>query len=227
MRTGKAMTMTRTANSILTRRTSAGGRRARRFGLAAPLLALSASLVLSGCLSFGGKAPDQLFRLTPERRAPAGAMASGSMADAVVVLDPESDRSLDVLRVPVRVNESSLAYLKGAGWVEKPSRLFRSLLAETIRAETGKLVLEGGDYEVTGKTVLKGRLLEMGYEAQDKAVVVRFDAVRSERGSAEIEARRFEAVIDGVPPKAQYVGPALNEAANDVAMQVSQWVKGG
>lgn len=216
MRAGKAMTMM--GNAVSTRALARRG---------APILVLAASLALSGCLSLGGKAPDQLFRLTPEKTAPAGATASGSVDEAIVVLDPESDRSLDVLRVPVRVDPSSLAYLKGAGWVEKPSRLFRSLLAETIRAETGRLVLEGGDYEVTGKTFVKGRLLEMGYEAPSQSVVVRFDAVRSERGSPEIRTRRFEAVVRGVEPKAQAVGPALNEAANDVAAQVAAWVKGG
>lgn len=216
MPAGKAMTMKRTATL---------NRASPR--LAGPIVALAASLALAGCVSLGGKAPDQLFRLTPEKTAPAGATVSGTVNDAIVVLDPEADRSLDVLRVPVRVDASSLAYLKGAGWVEKPSRLFRSLLAETIRAETGKLVLEGGDYEVIGKTFVKGRLLEMGYDVPSQSVVVRFDAVRSERDKSEIETRRFEAVIPGVPPKAQNVGPALNKAANDVALQVAAWVKGG
>lgn len=195
--------------------------------LAGPVLALAASLALTGCISIGGKAPDQLFRLTPDRSAPSGASVSAKLVDAVVVLDPEADRSLDVPRVPVRVSDSSLAYLKGAGWIEKPTRLFRGLLAETIRAETGELVLEGGDYEVTGKTFISGRLLDMGYDATQNAVVVRFDAIRSERDETQITTRRFESVITGIEPKAEAVGPALNRAANDVAGQVAQWVKGG
>lgn len=184
-------------------------------------------LALSGCISLGSKTPDLLFRLTPEKTAPTGATASGKLSNAIVVFDPETDRSLDVLRIPVRVDASNLAYLKNAAWIEKPAREFRSLLAETIRAETGKLVIEGGDFEVTGETFVRGRLLEMGYDVPRQAVVVRFDAVRSGGPGSEIVTKRFEAAVNGVEPKAKYVGPALNQAANDVARQVADWIKGG
>jgi cholesterol transport system auxiliary component len=188
-------------------------------------LIAAACLGLSGCISLGGKAPDQLFRLTADETAPAGATSSGQLADAIVVLDPEADRSLDVLRVPVRVDASQLAYLKNAAWIEKPTRQFRSLLAETLRARTDKLVVEGGDFEVTGKTLIGGRLLRMGYDAQQRAVVVRFDAMRSNGlDGTEIATKRFEAVVNDVAPKAKAVGPALNAAANDVARQVADWV---
>lgn len=195
------------------------------FMLRTGLVATGASLVLAGCVSLAPKAPDQLLRLTPARSAPAGSAVKGKLADAIVVLDPEADRSLDALRVPVRVDGSSLAYLKGADWVEKPTRQFRSLLAETIRADTGAMVLEGGDYEGAGKTFIGGTLLDMGYDAQTSSVVVRFDAVRSERGSEELERKRFEVVIGNIEPKAEAVGPALNTAANDIAQQVAEWIK--
>ncbi|MFT4054537.1 MAG: ABC-type transport auxiliary lipoprotein family protein [Novosphingobium sp.] len=190
------------------------------------LMAAAAALTLSACVSFGTKPPDELLKLTAQDSAPAGATASGQLSDAIVVLDPESDRGLDVLRVPVTVDTSSVAYLKDALWVEKPTRQFRSLLAETLRARTGQLVVEGGDFEVTGKTLIGGRLLQMGYDAQRSAVVVRFDAVRSERGTGPLQTKRFEAVVNGVEAKAKPVGAALNQAANDVARQVADWVKG-
>jgi len=186
----------------------------------------AACLTLPGCISLGAKVPEQLIKLTPDVSAPAGATASGQLSDAIVVLDPEADRSLDVMRVPVQINESSVAYLKDASWIEKPTRQFRNLLAETLRAETGKLVVEGGDFEVTGKTLIGGRLLNMGYDAPSSSVVVRFDAMRREPGG-EIVTRRFESVVNNVEPKADWVGPALNQAANDVARQVAQWVKEG
>lgn len=209
-------------------RTTRSGRAvaARLLPVRAGLLATGVSLVLAGCVSLAPKAPDTLIRLTPEHTTPAGSAVKGKLADAIVVEDPESDRSLDALRVPVRVNASSLAYLKGAGWVEKPTRLFRGLLAETIRAETGEMVLEGGDYEVKGKTFLGGRLLEMGYDAPTRSVVVRFDAVRSQRGSDVLERKRFESVVPNIQPEPEAVGPALNQAANAVAQEVAAWVKG-
>jgi cholesterol transport system auxiliary component len=198
--------------------------RLRKPRLAAAAAAALASLALSGCISFGPKPPDNLFRLTPAEVAPAGATASGSLTDAIAVLDLEADRSLDVMRVPVTVDASNVAYLKDALWLERPSRQFRSLLAETLRARTGRLVVEGGDFEVTGKTLIGGRLLQMGYDAPSGSVVVRFDAMRSE-AKGRIESRRFEARVSGIEPKAVAVGPALNQAANDVARQVADWLK--
>jgi len=52
---------------------------------------------------------------------------------------------------------------------------------------------------------------------------VRFDAMRSQ-GSGAVETRRFEAQVPGIQPKAEFIGPALNRAANDVARQVADWV---
>lgn len=192
----------------------------------AGLVAVVATLSLSGCISLGGKPPEELLRLTPSEASPVGTTSSGQLTEAIVVLDPEADRGLDVLRVPVTVDASSVAYLKDALWIEKPTRQFRSLLAETLRARTGKLVVEGGDFEVTGRTLVGGRLLQMGYDVRTSAVVVRFDAIRTDRGGTPVQSKRFEAVVSGVEAKAKPVGAALNQAANDVARQVADWVKG-
>jgi cholesterol transport system auxiliary component len=197
-----------------------GSKVSGHFGRAAPLAAL---FLLTGCLSFGGKAPKQLIRLTPEVTAPAGDMGSANLHDALVVLDPETDRRLDVERVPVQVDETTVAYLKDATWVERPARQFRRLLAETIRAKGKRIVVESGDTSEGGRSTLAGRLLDMGYDARSQSVVVRFDAIRTQPGG-QVVSRRFEAVVPGVAPEAEAVAPALNKAANDVASQVADWV---
>lgn len=182
---------------------------------------LATPLVLSACISLGGKTPDKLIALTPEAVAPAGATTSGEPSQALVVLDPMVDRRLDVQRVPVRIDDSNIAYLKKATWVERPARQFRRLLAETLRARGGRLVLEG-EREAAGKVTLSGQLLDFGYDARQQAVVLRFDAVREEDG--QLRTKRFEAVVPSVSAKAEAVVPALNQAANDVARQVAEWV---
>lgn len=185
---------------------------------------LAAALALAGCIGLGGgKPPAQLIALTPASSAPAGAMAGGTLADALVVLDPDTDRRLDVLRVPVQVDDASVAYLKDAQWVERPARQFRRLLAEAIRARSGRMVLEGPNNETGAKAVLSGRLLDMGYDARKGSVVVRFDAVRRDAAGA-LQTRRFEAEVPGIPAKPVPVSAALNRAANDVARQVADWV---
>ncbi len=93
------------------------------------------------------------------------------------MLEPGADARLAVTRVPVQVNESSVAYLQDAVWVEKPSRLFQRLLGETIRARGGRLVVDQGDLGYAAATKLSGRLLDMGYDVASGSVVVRFDAM--------------------------------------------------
>ena len=183
--------------------------------------ALFATALLAGCINLGGKAPKRLIALTPAAVAPVGSSTSTTAADALVVLDPIAERRLDVQRVPVQIDDANVAYLKDATWVERPARQFRRLVAETIRARGGRLVLEG-DAEGMGKVVLSGRLLDMGYDARSQSVVVRFDAQREEGGT--IRTRRFEASVPGVAAKAEAVAPALNKAANEVAAQVAEWV---
>lgn len=191
--------------------------------LRAMALALAGTLALSGCLGLGGKEPNQLISLVPQATEEVGPVTSGTLADAIVVLDPETDRSLDMLRVPVRVNPATIAYLKDVAWIEKPSRQFRGLLAETLRARTQRVVMEDGDFAAIGRTLVTGRLLAMGYDAPTQSVVVRIDAMRQDKGGAVI-SRRFEAVVPNVQPKAAPVAAALGQASNDVAAQVAGWV---
>lgn len=189
---------------------------------AVPVLAIAA---LAGCVSLSRAVPDQLITLTATRTAAAGSLADGNISDAIVVLDPDVDRLLDVTRIPVQVNDTSVAYLKNAVWAERPAREFRRLLAETIRAGTKRVVMEGSDFDTGGRTQLSGRLSEMGYDARKGAVVVRFDAVLEEKGGA-VRSRRFEAEVPGVPARAEPVAQALNNAANQVAQEVADWVGG-
>jgi cholesterol transport system auxiliary component len=188
---------------------------------AAPLAAL---LALAGCVNLGGgKPPPTLVSLTPASSAPAGTNVSGNLRDALVVAEPETDRRLAVQRIPVQIDDANIAYLQNAQWVERPARLFRALLAETIRAKSGRLVVEDNQIEATGNGRLAGRLLDMGYDARRQAVIVRFDAIREIKGGA-VTTRRFEAVVSGIEPKPEFVGPALNRAANKVAQEVADWV---
>ena len=180
-------------------------------------------LALGGCLSLGGKVPATLFSLTPANSAPAGAAASGKIEEAIVVAEPETDRRLAVQRIPVQIDDASVAYLQNAMWVERPSRLFRAVLAETLRAKSGRLVLEDDQAATVPGVRLSGRLLDMGYDARQMAVVVRFDAIRT-GAKGEVTTKRFEAEVSGIAPKPEQVGPALNKAANDVAAQVAEWI---
>ncbi len=199
-----------------------GGRAVRWIGNGAALAAMM--LALSGCISLGGKAPKMLIGLTADQSPAAGALTGGAQTDALVVLDPEAGRKLDVLRVPVQVDDAQIAYLQDVTWVERPARLFRQLLAETIRARGKRLVLEAGDESAVAKTTLGGRLVDMGYDARAQSVVVRYDAIRSD-GKGVVQLQRFEATVPGVSATPESIAPAINRAANQVAKEVADWVE--
>lgn len=191
--------------------------------LFAPLLLLA----LSGCISLGGEPPESLLTLSPESRAPAGqGIAQGGERPVVAVLTFDTPAKLDVLRVPVEVSATELAYLQEAFWVEKPARLFRRLVGETIRSRGAAMVVDGDDTAMLATVTLRGTLIDMGYDAPGSAAVVRFDAVKVGKDGAVV-TRRFEARETGVPAETRAVGAALNSAANRVAAEVADWVAGG
>ena len=187
------------------------------------LAMLAPAFLLAGCLSLGAEPPDSLLNLTAEVRAPAGAALSGTRETALAVHEPQVPAEVDVLRVPVRVSDTELAYLENAVWVEKPARLFRRVLAETIRVQTGRLVIDGDDPSLFAESHLRGTLRNFGYDVATSSVVVRYDAIRQGAGG-NVETRRFEAIEPGLPAEAAPVGEALNRASNDVARQVAEWL---
>lgn len=183
----------------------------------------AASLMLSGCLSFGGKTPETLLNLTPVSTVAAGTAINGDVAAAIAVLEPVVPAKLGNTRVPVQIDDTNVAYVEDAVWVDKPSRLFRRLLGETIRARTGRLVIDNDDPALTPKNQLRGTLIDFGYDVRSSSVVVTFDAVRDVNGT-NVLTKRFSATVPGVVAEAAPVGAALNTAANDVAAQVADWV---
>jgi len=181
------------------------------------------TFMLAGCISFGADPPDRLLTLTPTATAPAGSATDGDVTAALAVLEPTASQRLTVTRVPVKVDDSSLAYLQDAFWVERPARLFQRLLAETIRAGGNRLVLADDDLQYSAPTKLSGQLVELGYDATRSSVVARYDALL-QMPDGRVLTRRFESTVPGIAPEAAAVGSALNQAANDVAAQVAEWV---
>ncbi len=196
----------------------------RKRAISSAVLSSGLALLLASCVSFGAKAPPALLVLTAGQMVAAGTIKSGDPATALVVLIPEVPRKLDTNRVPVQINNSSIAYLKDAVWADKPARLMQLLFSETIAAKNGRLVL--GEVDAGGKAqqYLSGSLTEFGLDASRNEAVVVYDAVKLVRGNP-VEKRRFEVrrSVTEITPGA--AGNALNAAANDVAIQVADWMK--
>lgn len=187
-------------------------------------MAVAGALALSGCISFGPDVPDSLLTLTPLTVATPGTISTGTPESAIAVKEPTAPQRLAVDRVPVQIDNTNVAYLEGATWVEKPARLFQNLLAETIRQRSGRIVVDNDESSLAPQVQLRGAIREFGYDAQTQTVMVRYDAIREVNGEA-IQTRRFESVVPVALPEAALVGVALNQAANDVATQVADWIR--
>ena len=188
-----------------------------------PLLAAAAALALSGCISFGSEPPERLLSLTPAETIAPGAGQSIAPGQAITVLWPSVPADLATNRVPVQATPTSLAYVKNAQWTEPPNRLFARLLGEVIEARTGRPVLSGRQFAVDPGERVTGQLLKFGVDAASQSAVVTFDAVAA-RGT-DVRTRRFEARVPVAEIEAQAVGAALNQAANQVAAEVADWLK--
>lgn len=191
------------------------------------LFALPLVLALGGCISLGGEPPASLLTLSPEASAPVGpGVGSGTDQQVIAILTIDTPAKLDVLRVPVAVSDTEIAYLQEAYWVEKPARLFRRLVGETIRSRGQAMVVDDDNTATLATLTLKGTLIDLGYDAPTQSAVVRFDAVRIDK-DGKVTTRRFEARETGVIAETRAVSAALNVAANKVASEVADWVAGG
>lgn len=185
---------------------------------------LLAALPLSACISFGAEPPDQLLTLNSTAQVPVGQTQNSANAKAIVVTVPVTSASLAVQRVPVQATATSIAYVKDAQWTEPPARLFARLMSDTIGARTGRVVLSQVQAVTESNDQLDGELRNFGADAATSEVVVTFDAALTRSGRDNTEKRRFEARVPVTAIDALTVGPALNQAANQVAGEVAEWV---
>ena len=192
--------------------------------LALPLaLALAASACSLGGLLGGGKVPPTLLTLTPQAALQGDMTRSVSAGQAVTIAVPMIPKELRTVRVPVQVSYMEVAYVEDLQWVDTPDRLFQSLLSETVRRTTGRVVLDPNQTTLDPGVMITGQLHRFGYDAAEQAVIVRFDAARSTAGGTAVETRRFEARVP-TTPDAPNVGAALNQAANQVALEAASWI---
>lgn len=188
--------------------------------LSAPLLAVA----LSGCISFGAKPPEALLTLAPAVTLPVGESQRSNVAATITVAVPSVPQELASSRIPVHSSGTAIAYVKDAQWVERPSQLLARLLADTVTARTGRLVLSTRQSMLDPGAYLMGELRAFGVDADTNEAVVTYDAALIRGPETVVEKRRFEARVPLSEVKAAPVGAALNQAANQVAAQVADWV---
>ncbi len=188
---------------------------------------VASALGLSGCggLLGGGKPPANLVTLTPEAADPGQIARTAVAGQAVTIATPTVARELSTVRVPVQVSPTDVQYVANLQLVDTPAKLFGDLVAETVMRTTSRVVLDPGSTTLDPGLVVNGTLQRFGYDAASGQVIVTYDGSQSTAGGARVETRRFTATApaDGT---AASVGPALNRAANQVALDVAKWIGG-
>lgn len=187
-----------------------------------PMLMLASAL--SGCISFAAKPPASLLTITATSVVEPGKVSNSGSASTITILVPSVPAALATQRVPVQTSATSIAYVKDALWSEQPARLFARMMADTIAAKTGRVVLTPAQSLFDPGARLTGELRNFGIVEASGEAVVTFDAALVRDGSKTYEKRRFEArePVGTITP--QSVGEAIDRAANRVAGDVADWV---
>ncbi len=188
-----------------------------------PLAAVA--LPLAGCISFGAKPPPSLLVLTAAQPVAVGATQSSAAARTIVVQAPAVPAMLATPRVPVQATPTTVAYIKDAAWSEPPARLFARLLGETVTARAGLVVVSSVQSIGDPSSTLGGELRMFGVDAASLNAIVTYDATLVRAGGAAVEKRRFEARVPVAAIDGPGAGMALNQAANQVAGEVADWVR--
>ncbi|HEU4695638.1 MAG TPA: ABC-type transport auxiliary lipoprotein family protein [Sphingomicrobium sp.] len=188
-------------------------------------LALALGACSLGGMLGGGKAPTTLMVLTPEAPDPGQIARTAAPGQAVTIAVPHVSRELNNVRVPVQVNPVDVQYVTDLTLADTPDRLFAGLLAETVRRTTNRVVVNPEQTGVDPGLTVTGVLQRFGYDAATGQVIVQYDGSLAVPGGNRVETRRFtaSAPADGT---AATVGPALNRAANQVALDVAKWIGG-
>jgi cholesterol transport system auxiliary component len=196
-----------------------------RTGSAIALAASLSACSLGGMLGGGSKPPVTLVTLTPEAAEPASIARTAVPGQAVTISTPAVERELGTVRVPVQLTPSDVQYVANLQLVDSPAKLFQSLLEETVRRTTSRVVLDPSQTSLDPGLTVSGELQRFGYDASTGQVVVTYDGSLAAAGGNRVETRRFTATApaDGT---AASVGPALNRAANQVALDVAKWIGG-
>lgn len=189
---------------------------------------LAAAAALGGCslggLLGGGSTPPSLLRLTPEA-AQVAIDRSASAGDAVTVEVPVIPKELRTTRVPAQVTPYDVQYIEDLQWVDTPDRLFQGLVAETLRRRTNRVVLDQRQAALDPGLLISGQLHRFGFDQATASVIVTFDAALTRAGGTRVETRRFQASVPSTAAPAS-LAPALNRAANQVALELAAWIAG-
>ncbi len=203
--------------------------RATPMGVRRMLMPVSLAVILAatgGCVRIGSKPPERLLAISTDTSVPANQPSRNQAKSALYVETPSVAPALGTTRVAVRAGSNAYAYVKDALWVTTPAQQFEALLRHTIFARAGLLVLNPDQFPAQSAYVLHGELIDFGIEANGRVAVVTYEASLSTPDGLTIDQQRFTASEPVTKIDSTNVAAPISKAANTVAGQVADWVKG-
>ncbi len=97
-------------------------------------------------------------------------------------------------------------------------------MTETVIRTTNRVVLDPKQSSLDPGVTITGNLSRFGYDAQEGGVIVRYDAAMTRAGGNAGRDPRASRRARQPTARASTVAPAINAAANRVAIEVAQWV---
>lgn len=178
--------------------------------------ALAGALLLAGCAS----APPQTFDLS----APTQGFTARASRAILVVEEPSAPAPNDGDRIVVRTGPDSIAYLKGAQWVDTLPKLIQNRLIESFEnAHLIRSVARPSD-NVTADYKLVTDVRRFDIHATTGEAVVTISAKLADNASGRITAGRvFTGRAVGSAGQGASATHALDEALAQVMRQIVAW----
>lgn len=188
------------------------------------LLAALPLFALAGCIKLGTKPPAQLLTLSAPSEPTTREGQEPKAGRTIELTTPNVPRKLATPRVPVQTDDTSIAYVKDAQWVDMPRILFNALLTDTL-SSADLFVIDHSQPSIETSRRLTGDLLDFGIDARSKKAIVTYEATLIVPGESRTLRRRFSAEVPVRKINAKHVATPISEAAHKVATEVTEWVK--
>lgn len=178
-----------------------------------------AALSLSAC----GSAPRESFDLSAGAHASASRAAVGRAGAALAVNEPEASPPLHPERIVIRIAPGEIAYLAGAQWADRLTRLVQARLVSALGRGGVAATLPGAPVAAALSTIIQRFEIDLARQA---AVVEIAARILDDKTGRERAARVFR----GEAPAPHTYGAAavqsLEMALDDVSRQLVGWARG-
>lgn len=188
------------------------------------LLALMALTACGSLIKIGNNGP------APQRFTLVGGPATVAAVALPTVRVEELDAAAELAnsRMAVRVGTQEVRYVTGGIWTDRPARLLRALLADTLQQRSTGLVLSAAQADITPAYRLTGRLI--AFQAEAPGGVATHIKISTEqlliiaKTGTVLASRRFDAREASHSDRPADLADAANTAANSIAAQTADWV---